>query len=169
MDLRADARIPFPRGVVFAAYRDDIVKLLPYLSNVRDIAIKSRADAGAIVDMVNEWRGGGDIPAAIRVVLSESMLSWTDYAKWDAGAFACDWRTETGLGQTMRASGRNVFLDDGSGTLLEVRGTLEIDAKKVGKLNASRPMTALASKTARIAGERHANFNAVDISVRWLE
>src|SRR6266566_2109257 len=45
---------------------------------------------------------------------------------------------------------------------------LEIDAKKVGKLNASRPMTALASSADRIGGERHAKPRAVDISVRLL-
>jgi hypothetical protein len=133
MELRADARIPFPRNLVFAAYRDDMAKLLPYLSNVRAIEIKSRKDSGAVVEIVNQWRGGGDIPAAVRVVLSESMLAWTDYAKWDADAMACEWRTETpALAQSMESSGRNVFLDDGSGkTLLEVRGSLAIDAKKI--------------------------------------
>src|SRR6267142_1334393 len=35
---------------------------------------------------------------------------------------------------------------------------LEIDAKKVGKLKASRPITALAIRADRIGGERHANL-----------
>jgi hypothetical protein len=132
MELHADARVPFPRDVVFAAYRDDMVKLLPYLSNVRGIEIKSRKENAPVVEIVNQWHGGGEIPAAVRVILSESMLTWTDYATWDATALACDWRTETALGQCMRASGRNVFFDDGDGkTRLEVRGALEIDAKKI--------------------------------------
>ena len=46
---------------------------------------------------------------------------------------------------------------------------LASDAKKVGKLNASRPITALASSADRIGGDRHANLNAVDMPVRWLE
>lgn len=133
MELRADARIPFSRNLVFATYRDDMDKLLPFLPNVRAIEVKSRKESGAIVEIVNQWRGGGEIPAAIRVVLSESTLAWIDYASWDADALACDWRTETlALGQAMQSSGRNVFLDDGSGkTLLEVRGSLAIDAKKI--------------------------------------
>jgi hypothetical protein len=131
MDLRADVRMPFARSLVFAAYRDDMVKLLPYLPNVRGIEVQSRTENGAIIEMVNQWRGGGDIPAAIRLVLSESMLAWVDHAKWDADAFACDWRTETALGQSMRSSGRNTFIDDGSGTVLEVRGSLDIDARKI--------------------------------------
>jgi hypothetical protein len=133
MELRADARIPFSRTIVFAAYRDEMAKLLPYLSNVRGIDVKSRKENGPIVEIVNHWRGGGDIPAAVRVVLSESMLAWIDYAEWDADAFACDWRTETlALSESMRSSGRNVFLEDGAGkTLLEVRGSIDIDAKKI--------------------------------------
>src|SRR6266852_4963429 len=45
---------------------------------------------------------------------------------------------------------------------------LESDAKKVGKLNASRPTNALASRTDRIGGERRAKLSAVDISVCLL-
>jgi hypothetical protein len=132
MDLRADARIPFSRDVVFAAYRDDMVKLLPYLSNVRDIQVKSRKERGQVVEIVNQWQGGGEIPAAVRVVLSESMLAWTDYAIWDGLALCCDWRTETALGQSMQSRGQNAFRDDGAGrTLLEVRGSIDIDAKKI--------------------------------------
>ncbi len=133
MELRADARIPFPRETVFAAYRDDITKLLPYLPNVRSIEVTSREDRGAVVEMVNEWRGGGDVPAAIRAVLSESVLAWTDYATWNADDLSCTWRTVThAFADAMKCAGRNVFRDDGPGkTVLEIRGSLEIDAKKI--------------------------------------
>ena len=95
MEIRADARIPFPRDIVFATYRDEITDLLPYLPNVRSIEIKSRKQDGNVVEFVNEWRGGGDIPAAVRAVLSESVLAWTDYATWREDAMCCDWRTAT--------------------------------------------------------------------------
>ena len=133
MDLRADAHIPFPRDVVFAAYRDDIAKMLPYLSSVRSIEVQSRKDAGALSEIVSVWRGGGEIPAAARAVLSEAMLSWTDYATWDADTLRCDWRIEThALGEAVLCRGANAFLEEGPGkTLLEIRGTMEIDAKKI--------------------------------------
>src|SRR5258708_23832907 len=92
MELHADARIPFPRDTVFAAYRDDMVKLLPYLSNVRSIEVKSRKENGPIVELVNEWRAGGEIPAAPRAILSESMLASTDYATWDSASPHWEWR-----------------------------------------------------------------------------
>jgi len=133
MDIRADARIPFPRDVVFTAYRDELADLLPYLPNVRSIEIKSRKETGAVLEFVNEWRGGGDIPAALRAVLSESVLAWTDYATWRADAMRCDWRTEThAFTDAVTCKGSNVFTADGDGaTLLEIRGSLEIDAKKI--------------------------------------
>ena len=133
MDLRADAHIPFPRDVVFAAYRDDITKVLAHLPNVRSIDVQSRKDDGPIAALVNVWHGGGEIPAAARAVLSESMLSWTDYATWDAGKYQCEWRIETlAFTEAVLCRGVNVFLEDGPGkTLLEIRGKMEIDAKKI--------------------------------------
>jgi len=131
--LNFDVGIAFPRAVVFDAYRDEMTKLVSYLPNVRDIVVKSRKDEGPRSEIVLAWRGGGDIPAALRAVLSESMLSWTDYATWDRQTFRCDWRTETlALTDAVHSSGCNAFLDDGNGkTLLEVRGRFDIDAKKI--------------------------------------
>jgi hypothetical protein len=133
MELRADAHIPFPRDVVFAAFRDDIVKMLPYFPDVRGIELKSRKDAGEVSELVRVWHGGGEIPVAARAVLSEAMLSWTDYATWDAGRLRCDWRIEThALSEAVLCRGVNLFLEEGPGkTLLEIRGTMEIDARKI--------------------------------------
>jgi hypothetical protein len=133
MDLHADARIPFPREIVFSVYRDELLQLLPYLPNVRGIDIKSRKEDGAVIEFVNVWHGGGDIPAAIRAVLTESVLEWTDYATWRADRLVCEWRTEThAFTEAVNCHGTNLFVDDGPGkTLLEIRGSLTIDAKKI--------------------------------------
>ncbi|MDP9151570.1 MAG: hypothetical protein M3O36_16745 [Myxococcota bacterium] len=133
MELSADAVIPFPREAVFAAYRDDLAKLLPYLPNVRSIEVKSRTETGPVVEMVNVWHGGGDIPAAARAILSESMLSWTDHATWNREALRCDWRIEThALSEAVRCFGHDLFLEPRPGeTLLQIRGTIEIDGKKI--------------------------------------
>lgn len=133
MEIRADAHIPFAREIVFAAYRDEIVNLLPYLPNVRSIEVKSHKDSGSVSEFVNEWRGGGDIPVALRAVLSDAVLSWTDYATWKGDAMSCDWRIEThAFKEALRCRGTDAFVDAGADrTLLEIRGTLEIDAKKI--------------------------------------
>jgi hypothetical protein len=133
MEIHCDAHIPFPRDVVFKAYRDDITKLLPYLPNVRNIEVKSRKDDGTRSELVMVWHGGGEIPGAFRAVLSESMLSWTDYATWDSQALRCEWRTEThALTEAVQSRGANLFVEDGPGkTVLQMRGTFDIDPKKI--------------------------------------
>lgn len=133
MDLRSDAHIPFPREAIFAVYRDTITELLPYLPNVRGISVKAREEKGPIVELVKDWQGGGDVPGAVRAILGESALSWTDYSTWNADTLRCDWRIETRvLSGAIRCSGHNQFLDEGPAkTRLEVRGTLDVDAKKI--------------------------------------
>jgi hypothetical protein len=61
------------------------------------------------------------------------MLSWTDYAKWDAATFHCHWRIEThAFTEAVSCQGINTFLEESPGkTLLEIRGKMEIDAKKI--------------------------------------
>jgi hypothetical protein len=132
MEIRADARIPFPRDLVFVTYRDDIHKVVSYLPNVQSIEVTSRKEDGPVVELVNEWRGGGDIPAAIRAVLSESALAWTDYATWNSDALTCDWRTQThAFTDALTCRGTNTFVSDGNETRLEIRGSLEVDPKKI--------------------------------------
>lgn len=132
MELVADATLPYPRPIVFAAYRDDLTKLLEYLPNVRNIEVKSRKEDGSRVELVNLWHGGGEIPAAARAVLSESMLSWTDYASWNEDAWTCDWRTEThSFTEAVGCKGQNKFIEVDGGTRIEIRGNLKIDAKKI--------------------------------------
>jgi hypothetical protein len=132
MDLSADAKIPFPRALVFATYRDKMAEMVSYFPNVRAIDVKSRNDEGAIVKLVNIWHGGGEIPAAMRAFLSEAMLSWTDHAVWNETDFTCEWRIEThAFTEAVTCGGKNRFVEDGEGTKLEIRGTLTIDAKKI--------------------------------------
>jgi hypothetical protein len=133
MELRADAVIPFPRQVVFSAYRDDLSRIIEFLPNLRGVEVKSRKEDGPRIEMCSEWHGGGEIPAAARAVLSEALLSWTDYATWHGDEFACDWRIEThAFTEAVSCGGRNLFLEDGPNkTVLQIRGKMEIDAKKI--------------------------------------
>lgn len=133
MKLHAEAELAHPRELVFRTYRDKLVDLVPYLPNIRGISVTSRVDDGAVTRLVNVWRGGGDIPAAARAFLSEKMLSWTDHATWDEGAWTCAWRMEThSLPEAVHAAGENRFESTGGGrTRLVVSGELSIDGKKL--------------------------------------
>ncbi len=167
MDLSADARIPFPRPVVFAAYRDKLPELLEYLPNVRAIEVQSRKDAPPITELVNIWRGGGEIPAAARAFISEAMLSWTDHARWDESAFTCAWRIEAhAFTEAVGCQGTNRFLEDGDGTLLQIRGALAIDASKLKGV--PRLLSGTVSKTVEevLGGKIKPNLVQVSDGVR---
>jgi hypothetical protein len=132
MELTADATLPYARPIVFAAYRDDLTKVLEYLPNVRAIEVKSRTEAPGRVELLNVWKGGGEIPAAARAVLSEAMLSWNDHAVWTEEDWTCSWRIEThAFTEAVHCAGKNRFIEVDGGTRIEIRGKLEIDAKKI--------------------------------------
>jgi len=132
MQLSADAALSFPRPVVFEAYRDHLVDLVEYLPNIRRIEVTRRDDSGKKVELVNEWHGGGEIPAAARAVLSENMLSWTDYASWDEDEWTCAWRIEThSFTEAVHCAGKNRFVEVDGKTRLEIRGELSIEASKI--------------------------------------
>lgn len=132
MLISADAKLAFSRDLVFRTYRDDLVHFVEYLPNIRRIEIQSREDKDGVVQVVNVWHGGGEIPAPARVVLSESMLSWTDYATWRESDYTCDWRIEThSFKDAVDCKGQNRFIEDNGATRLEIRGELEIDASKI--------------------------------------
>lgn len=132
MEIVADTVLPFPRPLVFATYRDELPGLVPYLPNIREITVRSRTDRGAEVDLVNEWKGGGDIPAVARSVLSESMLSWTDHATWFEPDYRVEWRTDVhAFPGAVKSSGTNRFIEVPEGTRFSLRGTFTCDASKV--------------------------------------
>ncbi|AUB44754.1 hypothetical protein COO91_10997 (plasmid) [Nostoc flagelliforme CCNUN1] len=132
MLICANSQIPFPRSLVYATYRDKLVELVPYMPNVRDIEVKSRSEVGSNIYTVNEWRGGSEIPAAARVLLSEDMLSWTEYNTWNQADLTVEWRIEThAFTEAVKCSGKNRFLQDGNSTVIESRGELVIDPKQI--------------------------------------
>ncbi|MCK6535740.1 MAG: hypothetical protein L6Q84_22440 [Polyangiaceae bacterium] len=132
MLLSADASLLFPRPVVFAAYRDHLADLVEFLPNIRRIDVQRREDRGAITQLLNEWHGGGEIPAAARAFLSESMLSWSDHATWNQDEWTCDWRIEThAFTEAVHCAGKNRFVEIDGGTRLEIRGELTIDGAKL--------------------------------------
>jgi hypothetical protein len=132
MQITADTRILFARPLAFAAYRDKLADLVPYLPNVRSITVQSREDRGDVVNLVNVWSGGGEIPAAARAFISEAMLNWDDLATWNSTTFTCAWRIRThAFTEAVQCHGTNSFLADGDATILQIRGSLTIDGSKL--------------------------------------
>ncbi|SRR5579883_1201744 len=132
MIIQSSVYLPFPRLLVYTTYRDRLVEIVPFLPNVRQIEVKSRQSEDGIVRLVNVWHGGGEIPAIARAILSEAMLSWTDYAVWNDAAFTTDWRTEThAFTEAVHCVGTNRFLEVNNGTRIDCLGKLTIDPNKI--------------------------------------
>jgi len=133
MELKTEARIPFPPGVVFAACRDDVTELRAYLRGIRSIVVTSRVEHGQTVDLVIDWCAGGDVPGPLRALMGKGAFEWTDTSSWNAGALAVDWCTQTlALGRALSCGARDRFLADGAGgTVLEVRGALQVDGAQI--------------------------------------
>jgi hypothetical protein len=133
MEIKTDVTLPFPRERVFTTYRDRLTELLVYLPNIRGLEVLKREERDGAVHLVNAWQGGGEIPAAARSVIRESMLSWTDHATWKPADFVCAWRTEVhAFPGALESSGENRFFEaPGGRTRIEFRGQLTCDASRV--------------------------------------
>jgi hypothetical protein len=131
--LTVEIRVPRPRLEVFTSYRDQMARVLEFLPNVRAIDISRREEEGSIVQQSSEWHGGGEVPAAVRGIVTQSMLTWTDHAKWDGAAFLCDWRAVArSFPEGVRCRGRTSFREVPDGhTLIEVRGAVEVDGRRL--------------------------------------
>ncbi len=132
MEIHADAVIPFPRALVFATYRDGLAELTELMLNIVSIEVVSRSERPGEVDLVNDWTGGGDIPAVARSFLKESMLRWTDRATWFEADHRVAWRTDAhAFAHAIQSAGTNRFVEIPEGTRFELRGNLTCDASKI--------------------------------------
>ena len=133
MRIEADVVIPFPREAVFRAYRDERPQIAAFIPNVRSIEVRARSEEGSIVTLHNVWHGGGDIPAAVRAVVDEKVLSWDDFARWDAAQLEASWTIRThAFTDAVSCSGSTRILAVGeSKSRVELTGEFAIDARKV--------------------------------------
>lgn len=133
MRIEADTIVPFPRDVVFRAYRDELSNVVAFLPNVRSIEVRSRTEEGSTVKLHNVWHGGGDIPAAMRSVVDESVLKWDDFASWNQDEFRGTWSIRThAFTEAVTCAGVTKILPVGDGkSRVELIGDFSIDAKKL--------------------------------------
>lgn len=129
MIIAVDTEIAFPQSLVYGTYRDRLTELTPYLPNVLTIETTARHAWEGTITCVNEWRGGGEIPIALRAFLSEDLLAWTEYAVWNTARCVLDWRIEThAFRQAVQCGGQNTFFAQGNSTMIQHRGKLQINA-----------------------------------------
>jgi hypothetical protein len=133
MKIEADARISFPRELVFSTYRDRLPELVPHLPNIKKITVQKRDDDGAgISKLLNLWEARGEIPKVAQAIIKPEMVAWLDHALWNQNDWTCEWRTEPRMfTENIRCEGKNQYVVDGDRTILQIRGVLEIDLEGV--------------------------------------
>jgi hypothetical protein len=132
MLLNVDAHLPFKRSLVYAAYRDKLIDLVPYMPSVQQIKFISSKKEDGLLHLVYEWHGGAKIPKVARTFLSEDLLVWTEEQVWNESDFTTQWRIKTHFfTEAVYCVGKNRFLEDRSGTLIESRGELQIDPDQI--------------------------------------
>lgn len=132
MLISADILIPFSSALVFSTYRDKLEELVPYLQNVKQVELKSRRDEGNLTYLVNEWQGGGEIPAIVRPLLADSVLRWTEFITWDQTQLTASWSIKSHIfSEAVECVGRNQFIDQEHATLVQSRGNIKIDPQQI--------------------------------------
>jgi hypothetical protein len=132
MLISADILIPFPSALVFSTYRDKLEELVPYLQNVKQVELKLRRQEGDLTHLVNEWQGGGDIPAIVRPLLADSIFSWTEFITWNQSQLTADWSIKSHIfSEAVECFGRNQFIDQENATLVQSRGNIKIDPQRI--------------------------------------
>lgn len=130
MKLEADARIGFPREVVYRAYRDELPDLVPHLPNVRAITVEQRDEyrEEGRTELVNVWEAKADIPKLLSAFVKPEALAWTDRAKWMEPLWQCEWKIEPKVfSRNVNCYGTNTYREEGEFTVLQIRGQLEVD------------------------------------------
>ena len=133
MKLQADARIAFPRPVVFAAYRDRLPEMLDYLPDIKAITVESREEVGpGQSKLLNIWEANSTVPKVAQRIITPDMLAWKDHASWNENDWTCDWRIETRMfTDNVDCGGHNEYVADGDETILKIRGNLDVQLKGI--------------------------------------
>ena len=136
MKLEADARIAFPRELVFSTYRDRLPQLVPYLPDIKSITVQERVEDAdgkpGVTRLLNLWEASTEVPKVAQGVIKPDMMAWLDHATWDQNAWTCDWRIETKMfTENVHCRGHNTYRAEGDETILEIRGELDVSLKGV--------------------------------------
>jgi hypothetical protein len=134
MNIRVIVHVPLSRENAFTLFRDRLHTLEERSPNARIVGAAERRDLGKYLHVKNKWRGGATLPAAVRGIITTTMVAWTSESIWDPRSLICDWRIvpDALLPQALGCQGRTAFLPgDGDHAVIQVTGSVVADAKKL--------------------------------------
>ncbi len=145
MDFAHAESTPHPRSLVFRTHRDELSAIVDGIDAVRRVELRSKtASAGGQLQQEHRWYGThAALPALLRPFVSEELLVWIQRTTWSTHTWRADWEIEgPGLGPARECRGSNVYLEDGSGTKIEVSGSFAFRPGAMAELKAV-PSTAV--------------------------
>ncbi|MBK8479843.1 MAG: hypothetical protein IPL40_01490 [Proteobacteria bacterium] len=111
MQIGGTEQISHSAQTTFLALRDRQHELVRHLPNIEALSVLERNETPPTTRLYSRWQGSaGEIPAALRPLISREMLAWFDEAVWNAETLACQWRLES-------AKARDIFTCTGTTTL----------------------------------------------------
>ena len=132
MDISIKSTIPFPINDVFAAMRDHMPELVPFMPNVQEIIVEERRQSGNTLHLRNRWiPSQTEIPSVARPFIDAKRTYWIDHAQWKDNTNACSWRLEMAfMPERIDCTGSTSFvaLSD-TQTQMIIKGTLSLNLK----------------------------------------
>lgn len=136
-DVVEDTR--HPRAVVFSAHKDRLIEIVPLLEDVDKVELRGRTlHADGREEQVHLWYGSPSVvPALVRPMVPAHLLQWRQKTVWDRRSWTATWEIDVpGLGGTVEASGRNVYVEADGRCRIEVTGDFAFRPDRVKELAA---------------------------------
>lgn len=119
--------LPFSAERVFEAARDDLPRIVPYLSDVDGVELCSDSvDEGGARVQVHRWTGAmRSLPLLIRPFLRPELLRWEQTTRW--GALVAEWTVRVpALGAAVSARGVSRYVaKDATSCAVDIEGDVD--------------------------------------------
>jgi hypothetical protein len=130
--------LPFSAGRVFAAQRDEVDRIVPYLPDVEQVEqiSEARAAGGDLVH-VHRWTGSArSLPVLLRPFVRPEFLRWHQTTRWSGGTLVATWSIAVpALGTAIETGGVSRYIEGASSTCtVEIEGDLSFRPGASGEL-----------------------------------
>lgn len=118
--------LPFSAERVFAAARDDLPRIAPYLGDVDRVEVCSDAVEDGARVQVHRWTGAARaLPMLLRPFVRPEMLRWEQTTRW--GALVAEWTVRVpALGAAVSARGVSRYVaKDAASCAVDIEGDVD--------------------------------------------
>ncbi|MBX2800718.1 MAG: DUF2505 domain-containing protein [Myxococcales bacterium] len=139
MDFSHSERTHHPRDLVFRTHRDELEAVVASLDAVGRVELRSRTQhASGQLEQLHRWHGTkATLPVFLRPFVPENLLVWQQTTTWDPTGWRADWEIDVpGLGAAMECRGHNLYVEQGTGTQIDIAGFFRFMPDRVPEMAA---------------------------------